>query len=517
VRAVLSVWDKTGIAELAAGLHALGVELFSTGNTQRAVAAAGVPVRSISDLTGFPEILDGRVKTLHPAVHGGLLARRDLPTHMAELERHGLAPIDIVVGNLYPFVETVKGNPDLADALENIDIGGPTMIRAAAKNFPAVLVVVSPEDYRPLLAMLEMGEVPPAERRRLAQKAFQHVAAYDTAIAAYLRGDDEPFPQTLTLAFEKLHDLRYGENPHQRGAVYRQATVPEAQPAGIATAELLHGLAMSFVNYVDADGAWHAVWDFDEPACVIVKHATPCGLASRDDIVAAYELALAGDPVSAYGGIIAFNRPVDERLATAIREVRNPLSGLRQRYDVLIAPEYSEKGLAILRGKSKDLRLLRANPPHHGGPRLREIGGGLLVHDDDTFLPDEFDFRVVSERPPTDQERADLAFAWKVCKHVKSNAIVLAKDRQMVGMGAGQPNRVNSVMLAVRQAGEGAAGSVLASDAYFPFADGPELALQAGITAIVQPGGSIRDDDVIAAVNNAGAAMVFAPTRHFRH
>ena len=517
MRAVLSVWDKTGIDELAAGLHALGVELFSTGNTQRAVAAAGVPVRSISDLTGFPEILDGRVKTLHPAVHGGLLARRDLSSHMAELEQHGVAPIDIVVSNLYPFVETVKGEPDLTEALENIDIGGPTMIRAAAKNFPSVLVVVSPEDYRPLLAMLEMGEVSLDERRRLAQKAFQHVAAYDTAIAAYLRGEEEPFPQTLTLAFEKLHDLRYGENPHQRGAVYRQATVPEASPAGIATAELLHGLAMSFVNYVDADGAWDAVWDFDEPTCVIVKHATPCGIASREDIVAAYELALACDPVSAYGGIMAFNRPVDERLATAIRELRNPLSGLRQRYDVIVAPAYTERGLEVLRGKSKDLRLLRANPPRQGGPRIREIGGGLLVHDDDTFLADEFTFRVVSERPPTERELADLAFAWRACKHVKSNAIVLAKDRQMVGMGAGQPNRVNSVMLAVRQAGEGAAGSALASDAYFPFADGPELALEAGITAIVQPGGSIRDEDVIAAVNKNGATMVFSETRHFRH
>ena len=517
MRAIVSVWDKTGIAELAAGLHALGVELFSTGNTQAAIAAAGVPVRSVADLTGFPEILDGRVKTLHPAVHGGLLARRDVPAHMAELARHGIGPIDIVVANLYPFVRTVAGGADLTEALEQIDIGGPTLIRAAAKNFPAVIVVVSPDDYAPVLERLRAGEVPLAERRRLAQRAFQHVAAYDTAIATYLRGDDEPFPDTLTLAFEKLRDLRYGENPHQRGAVYRQASVPESRPAGIATAELLHGREMSFVNYVDADGAWQAVWDFAEPTCVIVKHATPCGIASRDDIVQAYELALACDPVSAYGGIVAFNQPVDARLATAIRELRNPLSGMRQLYDVLIAPEYTEEGLTILRGKSKDLRLLRANPPRSGGQRFREISGGLLLQDDDTFTGNEFEFRTVSQRAPTASELDDLAFAWRACKHVKSNAIVLAKDRQMVGMGAGQPNRVNSVMLAARQAGEGAAGSVLASDAFFPFPDGVEAALRVGVTAIAQPGGSIRDAEVIAAVDAAGAAMVFTDVRHFRH
>jgi phosphoribosylaminoimidazolecarboxamide formyltransferase/IMP cyclohydrolase len=517
VRAVLSVWDKRGIGTLAEGLHALGFELFSTGNTMRAIEEEGVPVRSISDLTGFPEILDGRVKTLHPAVHGGLLARRDSPEHIAELERHGLAPIDLIVSNLYPFVSTVAGGVDLAEALENIDIGGPTLIRAAAKNFLSVLVVVSPDDYAHILNLLRAGEVPVEERRRLAQHAFQHVAAYDTAIAAYLRGDDHPFPDVLTLGFEKLHDLRYGENPHQRGAVYHQATRPEAVPSGIASATLLHGPEMSFVNYVDADGAWQAVWDFDEPTCVIVKHATPCGIASRDDIVKAYELALAGDPVSAYGGIVAFNRPIDAPLATAIREVRNPLSGQRQLYHVLIAPEFTDEGLSILRGKSKELRILKAAPPQIGGQRFREISGGMLMHDDDTFVENEFEFKTVSQRPPTHQELTDLRFAWKACKHVKSNAIVLAKDSQMVGMGAGQTNRLTSVMLAARQAGEGASGSALASDAYFPFADGVEEALQAGVAAIVQPGGSIRDADVIAAVDRAGAAMVFAGVRHFRH
>jgi phosphoribosylaminoimidazolecarboxamide formyltransferase/IMP cyclohydrolase len=285
----------------------------------------------------------------------------------------------------------------------------------------------------------------------------------------------------------------------------------------VATAELLHGLAMSFVNYLDADGAWEAVWDFDEPTCVIVKHATPCGLASDADIVQAYELALAADPVSAYGGIVAFNRPVDERLATAIREVRNPLTGLRQRYDVLIAPDYTPEGLQILKGKSKDLRLLRARPPRKGGQRVRQVSGGLLVHDDDTFQPEEFAFRPVTQRAPSEEELVALRFAWRACKHVKSNAIVLARGRAVVGVGTGQPNRVTSVMLAARQAGERARGSVLASDAFFPFADGVEAAAAAGVTAIVQPGGSVRDDEVIAAADRAGIAMVFTGVRHFRH
>jgi phosphoribosylaminoimidazolecarboxamide formyltransferase/IMP cyclohydrolase len=517
VRAVLSVWDKRGIGELAHGLHRLGIELFSTGNTMRSIQEAGVPVHSISDLTGFPEILDGRVKTLHPAVHGGLLARRDRPDHLAELDQHGLAPIDLVVSNLYPFVETVSGGVDLETALENIDIGGPTMIRAAAKNFPSVLIVVEPDDYGRIVDLLRAGEVPLEERRRLAQQAFQHVAAYDTAIATYLRGEDEPFPEALTLAFRKLRNLRYGENPHQRGAVYRQTSRPEPQPVGIATAELLHGPEMSFVNYVDADGAWQAVWDFEEPTCVIVKHATPCGIASHEQMEEAYERALACDPVSAYGGIIAFNQTVDATLATAVREVRNPLSGQRQLYDVLVAPDFDRDGLRILRGKSKNLRILRAKPPRAGGQRFREISGGLLMHDDDTFVEGEFEFRTVSQRLPTKSELADLRFAWRACKHVKSNAIVLARDRRMIGMGAGQTNRVNSVMLAVRQAGEGASGAVLASDAYFPFVDGVETALRAGVTAIIQPGGSIRDPEVIAAVDAAGAAMVFTDVRHFRH
>ncbi len=516
MRAILAPYDKSGLISFAAGLTALGWELYSTGNTYRILTGAGVTVRPVHDLTGFPEILDGRVKTLHPGVHGGLLARRDRPEHLAELAQHGLVTIDLLVGGLYPFRETVASGAALPDVLEQIDIGGPAMIRASAKNFPSVLTVVDPADYEPLLTSLRAGEVGEDQRRRLAAKAFQHVAAYDTAVAEYLRAD-EPFPPVISYAYEKLNDLRYGENPHQRGAVYRSLGITPGATDGVATAELLHGLPMSFVNYVDAGGAWDTVWDFDQPACVIVKHAVPCGLATGEDLVSVYELALAGDPVSAYGGIIAFNREIDARLATALREVRNPMSGQRQRYDVLIAPGFSDEGLAILRGKSKDLRILRARPPHQGGQRVRQISGGLLVHDVDTFRPEEFDFRTVSRRAPTAAERQALAFAWRACKHITSNAIVLARGTTMTGMGAGQPNRVNSVMLAVRAAGEQARGSVLASDAFFPFADGVELAAAAGVTAVAQPGGSLRDDDVIAAADAAGMAMVFTGARHFRH
>lgn len=516
MRAILAPYDKTGLGPFARGLAALGWELYSTGRTFRLLSGAGVPVRPVQDLTGFPEILDGRVKTLHPGVHAGLLARRDRPEHVEELTAHGLVPIDMVVGGLYPFVETVAGGATLDDALENIDIGGPALLRAAAKNFPSVLVIVDPGDYDPVLAQLQRDGPSGEMRRRLAQKAFQHVAAYDTAIAEYLRDGDE-FAQTLTLAFEKLRDLRYGENPHQRGAVYRDLSLAERACGGVAAAELLHGKEMSFVNYVDADGAWQAVWDFAAPTCVIVKHATPCGLASHNDMVEAYGLALAGDPVSAYGGIIAFNRAVDQRLARAIREVRNPLSGMRQLYDVLIAPAYTDEGLQILRGKSRDLRLLRAQPPRQGGPRFRQVSGGMLLHDDDTFAADELRFRTVSERAPAAEELRDLEFAWKACKHVKSNAIVLAANSAVVGVGAGQSNRVTSVMLAVRAAGERSRGSVLASDAFFPFSDGVETAAAAGVTAVAQPGGSLRDQEVIDAANRAGMAMVFTGVRHFRH
>lgn len=517
MRAILTPYDKTGLAPFAAALVRLGWEIFSTGNTERILREEGVAVRPVTELTGFPEILDGRVKTLHPGVHGGLLARRDLPAHMDELATHGLLPVDMLVGGLYPFRETVARGAGLTEVLENIDIGGPAMIRAAAKNFQAVLPIVDPADYDGVLAALSAGEVAHDERRRLAAKAFAHVAAYDTAVAEYLRGAHEPFPATLSHAWVKRGDLRYGENPHQRGAVYRSLGITPGADDGVATAELLHGKEMSWVNYIDAAGAWDAVWDFDRPAVVIVKHATPCGVAVRDDVLQAYELALAGDPVSAYGGIIAFNRVIDEQLATTIREVRNPVSGMRQLYDVLIAPEYTDGGLRVLRGKSKDLRLLRARPPRQGGPRIRQISGGLLVHDDDTFGPEEFTPRVVTERAPTEDEARDLAFAWRVCKHVKSNAIVIAHDEAAVGIGAGQTNRVNSVMLAARGAGERARGGALASDAYFPFADGLDAAAAAGVSAVAQPGGSVRDDEVIAAANRAGVAMVFTGARHFRH
>lgn len=509
MRAILSVYDKQGIAELAAGLHGLGVELFSTGNTQAAISAAGVPVRSISDLTGFPEILEGQVKTLHPAVHGGLLAHRDDPAQMAELAAHGLAPVDLVVSNLYPFVQTVAGGADLAAALAKIDIGGPTMIRAAAKNFPSVLVVVSPDDYAPLLDSLRAGDVSQAERRRLAQKAFQHVAAYDTAIATYLRGEDDRFPETLTLAFQKRQSLRYGENPHQQAAFYVEQNPKQPVPIGLAAAEQLHGPEMSFNNFLDADAAWGAARDFSEPTAVLVKHTNPCGLASHENLTEAYRRALAGDPVSAFGGIIAFNREVDAETARATGDVF---------YHIIIAPGYSDEALAALR-KKRSLRVLRASEPAEQTTLMdyRRIRGGLLVQTADTLPLAAIEFTTASQRPPTEAELADLRFAWRVVKHVKSNAIVLVKDRQLLGIGAGQPNRVNSVMLAARAARERAAGSVLASDALFPFADGVETALAAGVAAIAQPGGSIRDAEVLAAVDAAGAAMVFTGVRHFRH
>jgi phosphoribosylaminoimidazolecarboxamide formyltransferase/IMP cyclohydrolase len=509
MRAILSVWDKEGIGELAAGLHALGVELFSTGNTQAAIAAAGVPVRSVSELTGFPEILEGRVKTLHPAVHGGLLARRDRPAHLAELERHGLAPIDLVVSNLYPFVNTVARGVALDDALENIDIGGPTLIRAAAKNFPAVLVVVSPEDYATVLELLRAGDVPLAERRHLAAKAFQHVASYDTAIASYLRGEGEIFPEAFTIALEKISDLRYGENPHQRAAFYAERDVRLAAGRGLAAAVQLHGKELSYNNILDADAAWNAARDFAEPTAVVVKHTNPCGLASHDSLTEAYRRAFAGDPVSAYGGIVAFNRPLDEATAKELAPVF---------YEIVLAPEYSEAALTVLR-KKRDLRILRVQEPANDPPSLdyRRVRGGLLVQTPDALPAAGVEFKPVSKRAPTAAELADLRFAWRAVKHVKSNAIVLIKDRRLVGMGAGQPNRVTSVMLAIRAAGEEARGCVLASDAFFPFPDGPEMALEAGITAIVQPGGSIRDQATIDAVDAAGAAMVFTGVRHFRH
>ncbi len=506
MRAVISVSDKSGLGEFARALAGLGVEIFSTGGTQKAIAEAGVPVRSIAEMTGFPEILDGRVKTLHPAVHGGILARRDVPDHLGQLESHGIGLIDVVVVNLYPFVETIsREGVDLTEALENIDIGGPTLVRASAKNFPHVLVIVDPEDYEETAKRLGDGMLDEGFRKQLARKAFRHVALYDTAIADYLSEGPGDFPEELTIGMVKAQGLRYGENPHQKGAFYAGTL---ARGAGIAGAKQLWGKELSFNNIADADAAWSAASDFDGPAVSVIKHMNPCGLASHEDLTEAYRRALAGDPVSAFGGIVACNQKIDGETAEEISKVF---------YEIVIAPEFEEDALDILK-KRKNLRILEMGSAGGGvGLEVKTVEGGFLVQTRDTGGDDPSGWRCVTKRQPTDEEMKDLEFAWKVAKHVKSNAIVLAKDRSLVGMGAGQPNRVNSVHLALRAAAERAKGSALASDAFFPFADNVELAAGGGVGAIVQPGGSVRDEEVVQTADTLGIAMLFTGVRHFKH
>jgi phosphoribosylaminoimidazolecarboxamide formyltransferase/IMP cyclohydrolase len=514
MRAILSVSDKTGLVDFARGLEELGFELFSTGGTKKTLTEAGLSVRSVSDLTGFPEILDGRVKTLHPAVHGGILARRNLTAHVAELEQNKIGFIDLVAVNLYPFRETVaKPEVSLEEALENIDIGGPTMIRAAAKNFPDVLVVVDPADYESLLEQLRRGEVRGEERKKLAQKAFQHVAAYDTAIAQYLRRGEEGFADEMTIALRKRYDLRYGENPHQEAAFYVEEVAGESV-SGISSARQLWGKELSFNNILDSDAAWSAASDFEAPAVSVIKHTNPCGLASHQNLAEAYRRALSGDTVSAFGGIVALNRPVD--FATA-QEIAKTF------YEVIIAPDYEEKALDLLKQK-RDLRILTMGSQVSGSGKealsaldFRRVCGGLLVQTSDSLREGALSLRTVTEREPTKEELNDLLFAWKAVKHVKSNAIVLVKDSMILGMGAGQPNRVTSVKIALEKAGERSQGSVVGSDAFFPFPDGVELAAKGGATAIIQPGGSVRDEEVIATANKYKVAMVFTGVRHFRH
>lgn len=510
MRAVISVYDKTNLIEFARGLTELGVEIISTGGTQRALSEAGVPVRGISEITGFPEIMDGRVKTLHPAVHAGILARRDEPGHMQELSKQGFNTVDLVVVNLYPFVATVS-NPDvtMAEAIENIDIGGPTMIRAAAKNFADVLVVVDPADYDAVLPQLRSDDASLEERKRLAQKAFQHVASYDTAVAQYLRRGDDALPDRMTIALSKVEDLRYGENPHQVAALYREETTLGSTTPGIMAAEQIHGKALSYNNYLDANAAWNAVQDFGAPTVAIIKHTNPCGLASSEDLTEAYQRALAGDPVSAFGGIVALNRRLDGPTAQEIAKTF---------YEIIIGPGFEDEALEVLQ-KKRDLRILVVRDGNNSPAPLemRRVGNGFLVQTADVYPEAQLEMRTVTERAPTEDELRDLRFAWKVVKHIKSNAIVVAKDNTLLGMGAGQPNRVVSVFLAKRAAGDKTQGAALASDAFFPFPDSIEQAAEGGITAIVQPGGSIRDEEVIKAANALGIAMVFTGVRHFRH
>lgn len=522
MRAIISADNREGLAALGQALQARNVAIFSTSGTAQALREAGVAVEPVSALTDFPEILGGRVKTLHPAVFGGILARRDHERDLLELQEHHLELIDIVVVNLYPFIETVaRQDTTLAEALEQIDIGGVALIRAAAKNFEHVLVLVRPQDYAPVMQeWQDSGQVSFDTRRRLAATAFQYIAGYDSAIAGYLRAqsaEPEVFPADLTLSLRRIQTLRYGENPHQQAALYgwREAS-HSTEKATITGAEILHGKELSFNNLLDLDAALAAASSFSAPTVVIVKHTNPCGLACDDTLVEAYKKAHAGDPISAFGGIIGCNRPLDAETSREINQLF---------YEAIIAPAYTPEALAILRQK-KNLRLLatRAQFVSNTTPGqrsqhldVRSLSGGLLLQTPDTLGEQDVSYRAVTEREPTLEEVTDLMFAWKVVKRVKSNAIVLAHKLAVVGVGAGQMNRVASVQLALEKAATRARGSVLASDAYFPFPDSVEAAAKAGVTAIIQPGGSIRDEESIRMANRYAIAMIFTGQRHFRH
>ena len=517
-RALISVSDKTGVLEFAKTLRQFGVEILSTGGTAKLLADAGVAVTEVGDYTGFPEMLDGRVKTLHPKVHGGILFRRDLPDHVSAAATAGIPPIDLVVVNLYPFRETIaKPDCSLEDAIENIDIGGPTMVRAAAKNHRDVAVVTDPADYAALTSELQAngGALSTETKFSLAVKAFSHTAEYDGAISNYLTaigadGSRQAFPERLNFQFAKAQAMRYGENPHQQAAFYVAAGENEAS---IATARQLQGKELSYNNIADADAALECVKQFDEaPSCVIVKHANPCGVAYGANLLEAYDRAYKTDPESAFGGIIAFNGELDAATAQAIVE--------RQFVEVIIAPRVSAAASEVVAAK-KNVRLLECGLwPKEPGKRLdfKRVTGGLLVQHADLALYNEL--KVVTKRAPTEAEMADLLFAWRVAKYVKSNAIVYARDKMTIGVGAGQMSRVNSARIAAikaEHAGLQVSGSVMASDAFFPFRDGIDSAAQAGIAAVIQPGGSMRDEEVIAAADEHGMAMVFTGMRHFRH
>ncbi len=509
-RALISVSDKSGIVEFAQKLHQLGVEIISTGGTYKTLTAAGVPAIYVTEVTGFPEILDGRVKTLNPYIHGGILAVRDNPEHVAALEEHGIRGIDLVVVNLYPFRQTIaKPGVSLEEAVENIDIGGPAMIRAAAKNFRDVAVVVNPKRYAALLAqMAEQGGVEPAFRMMLAREAYSHTAEYDACISNYLRGaaGETELPETLHLVYEKAQSLRYGENPHQAAAFYLDRIAPVW---GVGGAKQLHGKELSFNNIVDVEAAYQIVRDFARPAVAIIKHTNPCGTAQAEVISEAYQLALEADPVSAFGGIIGLNREVD-------RETAEKMSGLF--VEAVIAPGYTTEALEILTKKA-NLRLLAADFADKGrtAREVKSVSGGVLLQERDLGTAPREAMRVVTKLAPSEEEWSELLLAWNVVRHVKSNAIVVSKGGATLGVGAGQMNRVGSAAIALAQAGEKAAGAVLASDAFFPFRDTIDAAAAAGIKAIIQPGGSVRDEESIAAADEHGIAMVFTGMRHFKH
>jgi phosphoribosylaminoimidazolecarboxamide formyltransferase / IMP cyclohydrolase len=517
-RALISVSDKTGVAELARALADMDVHILSTGGTATLLREAGVEVQDVSDYTGFPEMMDGRVKTLHPKIHGGILALRDNESHVAEAEANDVGFIDLVVSNLYPFRETIA-KPDVAyeDAIENIDIGGPTLIRATAKNHAHVAILTEPGQYEATLAELtESGGLSDDTRQLLAVAAFEHTASYDAAISAYLSAADEEeesdFAPTVFVPMKRLQGLRYGENPHQSAAFYE--VVGEGSPW--ARMEQHAGAELSYNNILDADGAWSAVCEFDEPTCAIIKHTNPCGLAVDDDLVEAFGRAFMGDPVSAFGGILAFNRRVTDKMARAIRTTKHPTSGDRLLLHIIMAPSYQPAAVARL-SKSKSLRILQLPLTEEPAARYRSVEGGMLVQGADALVEDADAWTCATDRAPTEDELSDLKFAWKCAKLIKSNAIVVAKNRTLLGMGAGQPNRVNSARLAVAQAGADAEGAALASDALVPFLDTIAVGLAAGVRAFIQPGGAVRDDQSTATANGAGATMLHTGVRHFRH
>lgn len=523
-KALVSVSDKTDLVKLAKGLSELGYELVSTGGSAKAIEDGGVPVKKVEDLTGFPEMLDGRVKTLHPAVHGGILAIRGNKQHMDAIQDHDIETIDVVVVNLYPFRQTVTRSPPPAFevGVENIDIGGPAMIRAAAKNHQDVTVVVDPADYEEVLEKLQSGEGGLDFRKKLAWKAYQHTASYDSQVAEWLWsqvGGGAPPPE-MSVAMKLEQGLRYGENPHQSAAFYTDLSLAEYNQGGVATAVQHHGKEMSYNNYLDADAAFSCACDFQEPTCVIVKHTNPCGVATREDLLEAYRLAVRADPISAFGGIVAFNREVDAALARELREFRSPTDNeTRMFYEIVIAPSYTPEGLEVLKGKSKALRILEAKARPPSGRSLRQVAGGWLLQDADSLVPEGIEWKVVSETQPTEAQLEDLKFAWRVVKHVKSNAITVAKDKKLLGMGSGQPNRVKSAEIALEKARSEVEGAVMASDAFFPFSwnDAVEMACKAGVKAIAHPGGSIRDQDAIDCCNKYGVALLVTGHRHFRH
>jgi phosphoribosylaminoimidazolecarboxamide formyltransferase / IMP cyclohydrolase len=509
-RALLSVSDKTGIVEFARGLADLGIEIISTGGTSQELAAAGIPVRSIDDLTGFPEIMDGRVKTLHPKLYAGLLAVRDNPVHIDAAREHDVEFVDLVCVNLYPFERTAaaRGVTD-EEVIENIDIGGPTMIRAAAKNYAFAAPVVSPESYDAVLDELRESDrrLSPNTRESLSAEAFAYTARYDTAIARWFQEKREDFPPLMVRAFEKILELPYGENPHQRAAYYAQVGT---RTHVLSMVSQLGGKQLSFNNLLDLDSARLLLGEFEIPACVIIKHNNPCGVAVGSNALEAYQRAFATDPMSAYGGVIALNRRVDRALAEVL---------VGQFIEVLFARGYDDDALEVLSTKP-NMRILDDRERRTANmiePHLRQVVGGMLVQDRDADLEERAEMHVVSKRRPNENEWGELLFAWKVCKHVRSNAIVISRDLATVGVGAGQMSRVDSVRFALEKARSDLNGAVLASDAYFPFADGPELAIEAGIEGIIQPGGSVRDPDVVAAVDAADVVMVFTSRRHFRH